>query len=94
MELSEYIIDWNKEKNEWLKNNRQISFEVIEIKILNKDIVDIIPHENKKYSHQFMLIIDIEEYIHIVPFVFSEEDNLIFLKTIIPSRKYTKKYLR
>jgi len=94
MKLDNYIVDWNKEKNDWLKKNRKISFETIEIKLLEKDIIDIIPNESKKYKHQFLLVVEIEEYIYIVPFVIDGKVKGIFLKTIIPSRKYTKKYLK
>jgi len=38
-----------------------------------------------------MLIVEYKNYAFMVPFV--ESDNEIFLKTIIPSRKATKKYL-
>jgi len=37
-------------------------------------------------------VIEIENYAYQVPFVETEQE--IFLKTIIPSRKFTKKYLR
>jgi len=39
-----------------------------------------------------MFVIDISDYIYLVPFVESETE--IFLKTIIPSRKATKQYLK
>ena len=93
MDLRNYIIDWNKDKNLWLLKNRNVSFEVIEVKLLEQDILDIIPHPNEKYSHQFLLVVNIEDYIYIVPFVVDKEKEVIFLKTVIPSRKYTKKYL-
>ena len=93
MNLSNYIIDWDKEKNVWLKNNRNISFEIIEVKLLEKDILDIVPNASSKFSHQFMLIVDIDDYIYLVPFVINKENMTIFFKTIIPSRKYTKQYL-
>lgn len=32
-----------------------------------------------------------DDYVHVVPFV--EDEKLVFLKTIIPSRKATKHYL-
>jgi hypothetical protein len=38
-----------------------------------------------------MLIIEFKNYAFLVPFV--ESDDEIFLKTIIPSRKATRKYL-
>ena len=46
----------------------------------------------EKYPHQKILFIEIGHYIYIVPFV--ENDEEIFLKTIIPSRKYTKIFLQ
>jgi hypothetical protein len=36
-------------------------------------------------------VIAIEDYVYLVPFIESEEE--VFLKTIIPSRKATKKYI-
>ncbi len=94
MKVDDYIIDWNKEKNIWLKKHRQVSFEIVEVKLLEKDVVAIIPHNSKKYAHQFLIVVNIDDYIYIVPFVINEDDKIIFLKTIIPSRKYTKKYLK
>jgi hypothetical protein len=35
--------------------------------------------------------VQIEDYVFAVPFV--EDDNTIFLKTIIPDRRATRKYL-
>jgi len=39
-----------------------------------------------------MFIINVENYAYLVPFI--ESQDVIFLKTIIPSRKATKKYLK
>lgn len=50
-------------------------------------------HPNQeKYKGQKIFIINIDQYAYLVPFVENEQE--IFLKTIIPSRKATKKYLR
>ncbi len=50
-------------------------------------------HPNqKKYPNQKILVVDIDDYAYLVPFV--KNNNEYFLKTIIPSRKATKKYLR
>ena len=46
----------------------------------------------KKYSQQKIFIIQIADYIYLVPFV--EDEAKIFLKAIIPSRKATKKYFK
>ena len=49
-------------------------------------------HPNsEKYPNQRMFIVNINEYAYLVPFVESQEE--IFLKTVIPSRKATKKYI-
>jgi hypothetical protein len=45
----------------------------------------------KKYPGQQIIIIEINEYVYLVPFVESSEGK--FLKTIIPSRKATRDYL-
>jgi hypothetical protein len=37
------------------------------------------------------MVTNINEYVYLVPFI--EDEKMIFLKTIIPSRKATKKYL-
>jgi hypothetical protein len=44
----------------------------------------------ERYPNQQIHAVVIEEYIYLVPF--SETDEEVFLKTIIPSRKATKKY--
>jgi uncharacterized DUF497 family protein len=84
--------DWDYDKNQSLKIERNVSFEEIELAIEDQKILDIVEHHNKtKYENQRVLIIEIDEYAYLVPFV--EDEQKIFLKTIIPSRKATKKYL-
>ena len=83
---------WNQEKNEELIRERGISFERVIQHIEKEGVLDVIKHPNpSKYSNQHMYIIEIDNYAYLVPFV--ENDNEIFLKTIIPSRKATRKYL-
>jgi uncharacterized DUF497 family protein len=83
---------WNAEKNIHLQTERGISFEVIEWAIAQGYLLDILPHPNqKKYPKQRIFVVRVKEYVYLVPFV--EDDKIIFLKTIIPSRKATKKYL-
>ncbi len=58
----------------------------------NVSLLDTIEHPNKKkYQNQRIFIVEINDYAYLVPFV--EDERIIFLKTIIPSRKMTKKYL-
>ena len=55
-------------------------------------LLDVVPHPSpKKYPNQRMFVVKVENYVYLVPFV--ETDSGVFLKTIIPSRKATKKYL-
>jgi len=84
-------IQWNEEKNAWLKEERGIGFEDIIIAINEKRILASLRHPNtEKYPNQRVLVIAIENYAYAVPYVKSKTG--IFLKTIIPSRKYTKIY--
>ena len=84
-------IKWNEEKNQLLKLQRGISFDDILEKIEKKEILGRKKHPNsEKYPNQYILLFEIKQYIYYVPYV--EDDEMIFLKTIIPSRKYTKKY--
>jgi uncharacterized DUF497 family protein len=86
------IINWNEDKNELLKKERGISFEMILDAIESGMLLDNIKHPNQeKYPNQSMLVLAIEDYVYIVPYVETEQE--LFLKTIIPSRKMRKKYL-
>ena len=83
---------WDKEKNERLKTERGISFEQITMHVERGDLLDIATHPNQsKYPNQQILIVKINDYVYLVPFV--ENENGKFLKTIIPSRKATRDYL-
>ena len=81
-------LNWNREKNEILKVKRGISFEEVALLIESGHILGI--EENPNRPNQKIYILEINNYAFIVPFV--EKDNEIFLKTVFPSRKYTKLY--
>jgi len=84
---------WNNEKNQLLKSKRNISFEEVIFHIEKQHVLDIVQHPNQaRYQDQKIFIINIDNYAYLVPFIESERE--IFLKTIIPSRKATKQYLR
>lgn len=75
-----------------LSGERGITFEEIVQKIESGAKVIETDHPNKKkYPNQKILIVDVEGYAYLVPCVIDK--NGYFLKTIIPSRKATKKYL-
>jgi hypothetical protein len=85
------IFDWNDEKNERLKRTRKVSFEQVELAIASGDLIDRIKHANPaKYPNQEVFLVKIENYVYSVPYI--EDDEKIFLKTIIPNGKATKKY--
>ena len=87
-----YKFIYDQEKNLKLKEERGICFENVISAINDKKILDIIPHHNKKkYPNQMILIIEIIEYAYLVPYV--EEEDCLILKTVFPSRKFTKLYL-
>jgi len=83
--------DWNEEKNNILKSSdRQVSFEDVLYALKNEQLLDVIP--SPAHDKQECLVVNINGYVYIVPFVRNEET--IFLKTICPSRKHTKYYLK
>ena len=84
---------WNLEKNERLQQERGVSFEAVVLHIENGDVLDILERPNQmKYAGQRIFVVRIGDYAYLVPFVENEEK--VFLKTIIPSRKATDEYLR
>ena len=77
-----------------IKNSRQrgVCFDDVINAVNDGKILEIIPHHNKgEYPNQKILIIEICEYVYLVPYL--EEDDLLILKTVFPSRKFTKLYL-
>ena len=83
------VYNWNPNKNRELLESRNISFEKAVFYIDNGGLLDDIVHPNtKEYPHQNIFILQIEDYVYLVPYV--ESGQGVFLKTIIPSRKFTK----
>ena len=75
-------IKWNIVKSERLKKARGVSFE----EIIESKLVDIREHPKRKT--QGIMFFKYKRYIWLVPYV--EDKEKIFLKTLYPSRKYTK----
>ncbi|MBE9525719.1 MAG: toxin [Proteobacteria bacterium] len=83
--------EWNIEKNNILKEERGVCFEDVVIAINQNGLLDVIQHPNQvKYPGQQIYIIEFNVYVYMVPFIKKEE--IIFLKTIIPSRKMKQLY--
>ena len=88
------LFDWSTEKNRQLLDQRGISFEHVVSAVERGGLLDVLQHPNQdRYPGQSIYVVDIEEYIYLVPFVM-EHDGTRFLKTIIPSRKATRDYRR
>jgi hypothetical protein len=85
-------LDWNEAKNTRLKIERSISFEDVQTAIEEGNLLDNVAHPNQKlHQGQRVLAVVLENYVFLVPFV--EDEEKLFLKTIYPSRKFTKLYL-
>jgi len=87
------LFSWNGEKNERLKKERGVSFEEVAFHMARGDLLDVLEHPNQeRYRGQRIFVVNVDDYVYLVPFV--EDEAVIFLKTIIPSRKATNLYLR
>ncbi|WP_422448555.1 MULTISPECIES: hypothetical protein [unclassified Endozoicomonas] len=84
--------NWNPDKNQQLISQRDKSFEEIIFHIQSGDLLDDITHPNTvDYPHQRVFVVNVQGYVWLVPYVENEKE--IFLKTLIPSRKFTRDYL-
>jgi uncharacterized DUF497 family protein len=87
------IFYWDNEKNELLKKTRGVCFEQVVLLMERGDVLETIEHPNQdRYPGQKIAIVMIDDYAYLVPYV--EKNEEVFLKTIIPSRKATNKYMR
>lgn len=85
-----YLV-WDEDKNIKLKKEREIGFEEVAEMLYRGDILDVIQNPSRNFPNQKVYVLKMYGYIYYVPYV--EDEEKIFLKTIIPSRKATKKYL-
>ena len=82
---------WSEEKNQTLLSQRDVSFNDVLYELENNGILDNYKHPlEDKYPNQYIYVVSLKGYIHYVPYVI--DDEYIFLKNIIPSRKLNKKY--
>ena len=57
-------------------------------------LLDTYDHPNQeRYPGQKVMAVEINDYVYLVPYI-KKDDGGFFLKTIIPSRKATRRYLR
>ena len=87
------VFRWDNDKNKQLKQNRAVCFGQVVLLMERGEGLDTIKHPNQEmYPGQKIAVVMIDAYAYLVPYV--ENDGEIFLKTIIPSRKATNKYVR
>lgn len=84
-------ISWSEEKNRQLKSVRGVGFEDVIMAIESGRVLDDLEHHHDDRIHQRLLIVDINSYACVVPYV--RERGQIFLKTIYHSRAMQKRYL-
>ena len=86
--MEDYAFD--PEKNAWLIRERGISFEQIIALIEGGKLIQVLEHPDKeRYPNQLLYEVDVDGYVYVVPVV--REGRTLFLKTIFPSRKATRK---
>ncbi|MDD5306694.1 MAG: toxin [Deltaproteobacteria bacterium] len=86
------VFDWNDEKNAQLKAERGVSFEMVVLAISQGALLDALWHPKpERYGRQKIFVVELGGYAYLVPFV--EDEDCVFLKTIIPSRKATREYV-
>jgi len=89
--MSEF--NWDDRKNGLLEKTRGVCFENVVVCIQNGDVLDVIRHPNReRYPGQNIIVLNMTGYVWLVPYVKSK--GIRFLKTVIPSRKATREYLR
>lgn len=90
-----YRFDFSREKSADLKETRGIGFEdIIQAIEVGNLIVDKRHPNKKKYPRQKLFVVKLGNYIYSVPYVVDHERQAFFLKTLYPSRKLTRKYLK
>ncbi len=89
--MSEF--DWSEEKNAVLEHTRGVSFEDAMVCIQNGGVLDVIRHPKRdRYPGQNIIVLNVGGYVWLVPYV--KQKGVRFLKTMIPSRKANREYLR
>lgn len=89
-----YRFDFSNEKDLILRETRGIGFrEVIKAAQQGRILNDLEDANQEEYPDQRLLIVEINGYAYVAPYVFNAKQKVSFLKTVYPSRKATKRYL-
>lgn len=77
-------IEFSKEKNKWLKEERGYCFDDIEDDIINENF-EIKENQSSNHEGQKVFVVIKNNYPICIPFI--EDEEKIFLKTMYKSRK-------
>lgn len=85
-------IDWRGQKNAALREKYGFGFERVLVALTENDLLAVREHPNRdRHRHQGQLVVEIEGYAWVVPFV--EKDAGILFETMFPGRRATKEFL-
>jgi len=87
--IAQMNVLWDRKKNRNLIAQRGISFNLVSDLIVEGKYVNIL--ENPSREGQFIFLVPVKGYLHVVPFVLDENENIV-LKTVYKSRKFQKLY--
>ncbi len=92
--MNKLFYEYSDSKNQLLINSRHISFEEVIAALDNGQLLDIVEHpKHGKHPNQKMYVVRVNNYVYLVPFV-EKDERTVFLKTIFPSRKAKKSYIK
>ena len=84
---------WNAEKDIKLREEKWIGFMDLIMAIDNWSLLDTQRNTSQNHLDQEIFLISFDNHIFVIPFVYEPESDTFFLKTLFPSRKYTKSLL-
>jgi hypothetical protein len=79
--------DFSENKNKLLFEERGVTFQDAINSIAERGVLADFPHPNAEhYANQRILVVEIDGYTYCAPYI--SDGEIIFLKTLFPSRKF------
>lgn len=85
-----FTINFSEEKNQLLKATRGIGFDEVIQHLKDGDLLADKIHVAKGRSHQRLYVVKVGDYAYVIPYVINLQSREIYLKTVYPSRRFTK----
>ena len=86
MELAS--VKWDEARNDWLRANRNLSFEAVVSALQSGKLTDDVEHPQRR--NQRIFIVELNGYMCAVPYV--GDEGMVFLKTVYTDRKMKAQY--